>query len=785
MSNTEQRKMLVVQIEEKQVGIPLWRGEKGAKGVALYAWNADLTNIASIAGMEVGDYVVNTGTAPRMILGITAAIGDVIKSTSATAGMAAGNIRGAAGAPGANGTPGQDFSNVYITKILDISTDGKTGTVQCLDGSGEATGAIFEDVTMLGSITAIGGIAVVNMGESAWSLRSTPADNKWLSVCHGNGRFVAVSSDGTHRVMTSTDGREWTLCNTSSVTNGAAWQSVCFGGGVFVAVASSGTNRVMVSTDGLNWTSYKAAAQNSWQSVCFGNNRFVAVASDGTHRVMVSANNGQSWTAVKAAAQNPWRSVCFGNGKFLAVASSGTTQVMVSNNDGATWVGYKPSAARAYRSVCFGEGKFVAVSSGSKSYHCMVSENDGVTWTSYTMPNLDWQSVCYGEGLWVSVANSGRTARVLVADDGHSWTRKLVPKNLNWQSVCYGDGIFVGVAASGKGDRAMSSEPTSFNINYGFVGQYALVVEFEGTKFAVLQGGSLTGDPVEDEEQKEDDGLLDETTDFGALIETHNDDADAHAGLFTAVQERIEEHLEDEEAHQQLFDTKQNKITSTGQANLLTAPSTVGGQPGTKPISDFATSAQGAKADTAYQKPTTGIPKTDLAAAVQTSLNKADSALQSFTETDPTVPAWAKSATKPTYTASEVGAAAAGHTHNDKQNALNRTVGGNDNATGTVTDTGGNLSVPIPVTVVAPAASPTQITAGTRSLRATFKLLIDNIANLFSRMGTAETNIDGKQNTVTGKTLSNALQKITTDSQGHLGHCASGTRCIRDLSLCI
>ena len=50
------------------------------------------------------------------------------------------------------------------------------------------------------------------------------------------------------------------------------------------------------------------------------------------------------------------------------------------------------------------------------------------------------------------------------------------------------------------------------------------------------------------------------------------------------------------------------------------------------------------------------VAKTDLADDVQTSLGKADSALQSYTETDPTVPAWAKAATKPSYTASEVGA---------------------------------------------------------------------------------------------------------------------------------
>ena len=52
------------------------------------------------------------------------------------------------------------------------------------------------------------------------------------------------------------------------------------------------------------------------------------------------------------------------------------------------------------------------------------------------------------------------------------------------------------------------------------------------------------------------------------------------------------------------------------------------------------TDAQKAQARTnigagTYSKPSGGIPSTDLASAVQTSLGKADSALQSFTETDP------------------------------------------------------------------------------------------------------------------------------------------------------
>ena len=86
----------------------------------------------------------------------------------------------------------------------------------------------------------------------------------------------------------------------------------------------------------------------------------------------------------------------------------------------------------------------------------------------------------------------------------------------------------------------------------------------------------------------------------------------------------------------------QNKAVAVGINAKYTKPST--GIPKSDLASDVQTSL--GKADTAlqsytekytgtYSKPSTGIPKTDLASAVQTSLGKADTALQSFTETDP------------------------------------------------------------------------------------------------------------------------------------------------------
>jgi hypothetical protein len=65
-----------------------------------------------------------------------------------------------------------------------------------------------------------------------------------------------------------------------------------------------------------------------------------------------------------------------------------------------------------------------------------------------------------------------------------------------------------------------------------------------------------------------------------------------------------------------------------------------------------------------YSKPSGGIPSSDMSSAVQTSLGKADTALQS--ETDPTVPSWAKASSKPSYSASEVGAVPTTRTVNGK-----------------------------------------------------------------------------------------------------------------------
>ena len=91
---------------------------------------------------------------------------------------------------------------------------------------------------------------------------------------------------------------------------------------------------------------------------------------------------------------------------------------------------------------------------------------------------------------------------------------------------------------------------------------------------------------------------------------------------------------------------KQDKITLTNKLDysLLSNTPTIPSEVTESTVSEWGFT----KNSGTYSKPSTGIPKTDLASEVQTSLGKADSALQSYTETDPVFSASAAAGIKST-----------------------------------------------------------------------------------------------------------------------------------------
>ena len=108
-----------------------------------------------------------------------------------------------------------------------------------------------------------------------WTKGQISPDYQWNSVCWSPelGIFVAVSdfssTNSNNRVMTSTNGINWTIRTTPSSTSGQNWKSVIWVSELklFIAVGYS----IMTSTDGITWTlvsnSASLGTSNSFKSI--------------------------------------------------------------------------------------------------------------------------------------------------------------------------------------------------------------------------------------------------------------------------------------------------------------------------------------------------------------------------------------------------------------------------------------------------------------------------------------------------------------------------------------
>ena len=171
-------------------------------------------------------------------------------------------------------------------------------------------GVVGIATTMFGCVAGAGSSASGANGASGGA-GSVGTDVVGKSVPGGTGAsgfYVAVSSTGASRIMTSSNGVDWF---SKPAPEANTWQAVTYGAGVWVAVSADGSNRVMRSVDGTTWASQTAAEQNQWSWVTYGNGLFVALAQTGTNRVMTSPD-GITWTSRSAAEANQWLSVRFG-----------------------------------------------------------------------------------------------------------------------------------------------------------------------------------------------------------------------------------------------------------------------------------------------------------------------------------------------------------------------------------------------------------------------------------------------------------------------------------------
>jgi hypothetical protein len=276
-----------------------------------------------------------------------------------------------------NGSIGGVESTAYLTNNIEGRAVASKSLI--LDSNSNITNlnSVSTNTISLGKNNLITNGKKNSYNINNYVVNSLTNTNQWNSMCWSPSLnlFVAVSSTGTgNRVMTSTDGTNWTLRTSASDNN---WNSVCWSAKLylFVAVASSGTgNRVMTSSDGISWTNQTSVADNNWTSVCWSAPLLllVAVASSGTgNRVMTSVDGinwspfGQRYPPFFTVASNK-------NGYIVAtyIPSESSYYSVTSNvsNFNSTYRNFNSIGFAPVTIVSDSTGRFVVVGYNSNSF---------------------------------------------------------------------------------------------------------------------------------------------------------------------------------------------------------------------------------------------------------------------------------------------------------------------------------------------------------------------------------------------------------------------------------
>ena len=181
-------------------------------------------------------------------------------------------------------------------------------------------------------------------GYTYWTEETATENNDWFDVCWGdttedsNGKFVAISYDGSNRVMYSTDkGNTWSNSNITGVVQTNQWRAITHGGGKFVMVGGS---RVGWSTDAITWNDvvpsldgYPDGTARTFYGVDYGNGYYIAYGGNhvsGTGNIWYSVD-AINWKPIipniagVAVTSRTWgdssRASAYGNGKFVISAT--------------------------------------------------------------------------------------------------------------------------------------------------------------------------------------------------------------------------------------------------------------------------------------------------------------------------------------------------------------------------------------------------------------------------------------------------------------------------------
>ena len=231
--------------------------------------------------------------------------------------------------------------------------------------------------------------SLINVNNAAWTSLI------WVSELQ---LYIAVASSNsttTNRIMTSPDGKTWTMI-TDTLIQGYNFQSVVWSSDLQLLVAiNSNTNnyRIVTSIDGINWyPQFNSSIDYNWISMIYSLelNLFVAISNDSTTagRIMVS-NTGYNWILVNNNTSITYQSIIWvDNLNLFIVTTNSLTIPFYISKDGYNWSSSNiniNNVTSAFKDICWSKELNMIIALTS-SENTLYYSYDAYNWNSLYIP---------------------------------------------------------------------------------------------------------------------------------------------------------------------------------------------------------------------------------------------------------------------------------------------------------------------------------------------------------------------------------------------------------------
>lgn len=306
--------------------------------------------------------------------------------------------------------------------------------------------------------------------QETWSPATSPTTNALWSVGYGGGHFVAVGENGT--IVSSPDGLSWTSRVVGVPT---AWLvAAAYGAGTWVVVGDNGL--ILTSTDLSAWNLRASGTTARINGVAYGAGRWMAVAESGE---LLTSTNASLWTALRPS-NDRLHGVVHAYGQFVISGDNGLVRTTIDATDydekvlpGSLFVEAVTYARRSF--VAVGEAGFA------------VSSTDAVSWTTLTTgTDSHFRGVAEFNNQFIAAGTAGTIATT--PSPGSPWVRRSSGTTALLTSVAASESMAVVV---GFGGTILRSAPAAAapTISAG----PGSLIESAGSNvlFQVSAGGSL------------------------------------------------------------------------------------------------------------------------------------------------------------------------------------------------------------------------------------------------------------------------------------------------------